>query len=100
MKDLLLIKKIQAKTDSMERVPVTFDLDESFEKSIAMGIFNDLNKKNIIKSNRFTIREHSFTIEILPISITEVIEEIIKRGLYIYGVYTLYDNLLEEGDIK
>lgn len=100
MKDLLLIKKIQAKDESRDFVPVTFDLDESFEKSLAMGIFDELNKKNIIKTNRFTIREHSFTIEILPISITRIIEEIIKRGLYIYGVYTLYDNYLEEGELK
>ncbi len=100
MKDLMLIKKILDKDKADEVYPVTFDLDKSFERSIAVGIFNDLMEKKIIKSKRFTIKDHSFTVDILPRSINEVIDIIIKKGMYIYGVYTLYDNYIEEGELK
>ena len=79
MKDLLLIKKIEDKSERGEVFPVTFDLDESFERSMAVDIFNDLRKKDLIRSAKFTIRDHSFTVDILPSSITRIIEEIIKR---------------------
>lgn len=98
MKDLLLIKKIDNKMGSTDLMPVTFDLDEKFKRSIAMDIFNDLAEKSIIQSNRFTIKDCSFTIDILPSSITRVIEEIIKRDLDIYGIYILYDNYIYEGE--
>lgn len=98
MKDLLLIKKIEDKSERSEVFPVTFDLDESFERSMAVDIFNDLRKKDLIRSAKFTIRDHSFTVDILPSSITRIIEEIIRRKLDLYGVYILYDDYIEEGE--
>lgn len=98
MKDLLLIKKIIDEKETSEVYPVTFDLDDSFKRSVALDIFKELNDKSIIKSNRFTIKDHSFTIDILPSSITRIIEEIIRRNMKIYGIYVLYDNYIEEGE--
>lgn len=98
MKDLLLIKKIIDEKETSEVYPVTFDLDDSFRRSVALDIFKELSDKAIIKSNRFTIKDHSFTIDILPSSITRIIEEVIRRKMKIYGIYVLYDNYIEEGE--
>ena len=95
MKDLLLIKKIQANYEREEIFPVTFDLDDNFHKSLAIDIFNKLQKNSIVESDRFIIKKNSFTIDIKTLNITKVIEEILSKNLSIYGIYTLYDNYIE-----
>lgn len=56
MKDLMLIKKILDKDKADEVYPVTFDLDKSFERSIAVGIFNDLMEKKSLNQRDLLLR--------------------------------------------
>ncbi|MDO5046941.1 MAG: hypothetical protein Q4D88_00180 [Anaerococcus sp.] len=90
MEDLQLIRKI--KKDNNQVFPVTFDLDEDFEKNLAFKIFNSLDERNIVESRKFVIRGNSFTIDILVKNINQVANLLINENIKIYGIYVLYED--------
>lgn len=92
MADVLLIKNLNE--DQLNNIiPVTIKTNIS-DRDKLVEIFNCLVEKNLVETNRLSIKKSSITIDLISSNITEVIKELIKNKCMIYGVYVLYDDYL------
>lgn len=100
MKNISLIKKIEYKENSEEVYPVTFDIGSCSDRDRITGIYSIIKDMSLLSKDSLILGKSAFTIEILLKNIPNIAKVLLDNNLPFYGIYILYDNLMEmnEGD--